>query len=73
MQRKELQLRSNGRIAGFKAVQNLDHVIFSVVKIPYPRFLETKPTRIIMDTQRRPPTPRPEINSLPMETFAIHP
>ena len=64
---------NKGRTAGLKAFQNRGQVSISVVRFPYPRFFEIKPTKIIMVMQRRPPTPKPEINSLPMDTLAIHP
>ena len=61
------------KIAGLNAFQKRDHVIFSVEMLPYPRFFEITPTNIIMVMQSNAPTPRPDINSFPMDTFAIHP
>ena len=65
--------RHNGRIAGLKDVQNMDPVIFSLRSGRYPRFLEIFDTMNIMVAQRRIPGPKPAINNLPMDTFAIHP
>ena len=63
----------SGKIAGLNAFQKRDHVIFSVEMLPYPRFFEITPTNIIMVMQSNAPTPRPDINRFPMDTFAIHP
>ena len=64
---------NSGKIAGINTFINFIRVIFSFVITPYPLRFEIMPTNIIIVTHNNTPTPNPDMNNFPIETFAILP